>query len=71
MKRLLMTAVLTVALSSLTIAGQIPTDGSPVPAPNPTPTTAPAPGDMGNGGKAEQISDAALSAVLSVLSFLV
>ena len=71
MKRFVMTAVLTVALSSLTFAGEIPTDGSHAPAPNPPPTTAPAPGDIPTDGSAWQVSDAALSAALSVLSFLV
>ena len=71
MKRFVMTVVLTIALSSFAFAGDIPSDGSHAPAPNPTPATAPAPGDMGNGGKAEQISSDALSVALSVLSFLV
>lgn len=69
MKRFVMTVVLTIALSSIAFAGDIPTDGSPSPAPNPTPTTASAPGQIPTDGQAE-FSSEALSALLSVLNFL-
>ena len=70
MKRLLMTLALACVLSSSALAGDIPSDGSPSPAPNPTPTITTEPGDIPTSGKAELSSDA-LSALLSVLSFLV
>jgi hypothetical protein len=73
MKRLFITAVLAVALSSVTFAGQIPTDGSPAPAPTPSaqaPTTT-SPGDIPTDGLAGQISDEALSALLSVIALVV
>jgi hypothetical protein len=68
MKRLLVTVILLVTLSGPISAGQIPSDGSASPAP-PPPTTAPAPGDTPSGGESE-FSSEALSALLSVLSFL-
>ena len=75
MKRFLIAIALTCALSSSALAGDIPTDGSAAPAPNgitqtPGETQTP-PGDIPSGGVAEQVSNDALSALLSVLSFLV
>jgi hypothetical protein len=55
------------------LAGDIPTDGSPSPAPNgsePTVTTT-SPGQIPTDGLAGQISDAALSALLSVFALVV
>ena len=74
MKRFLIAIALTCVLSSSGLAGQIPTDGSAAPAPNgitqtPGETQTP-PGDIPSDGKAGQISSDALSALLSVLSFL-
>ena len=68
MKRLLMTLAVTCALACSVSAGDIPTDGLPAPGDMPISGT-PAPGDMPTSGKAELSSDA-LSALLSVLSFL-
>ena len=74
MKRFLIAAALTCALSSSVFAGNIPSDGSAAPAPSgitqtPGETQTP-PGDIPTDGKAGQISSDALSALLSVLSFL-
>ena len=67
MKRLLISLTLAVALSSSAMGGDIPSGGiAPPPPPSDTTTD---PGDMPTSGKAELSSDA-LSAVLSVLSFL-
>jgi len=73
MKRFVTTVVLTVALSSFAFAGQIPSDGSPAPAPNGSGQTATttSPGEIPSDGAAVQISDAALSALLSVFGLLV
>jgi len=78
MKRFLIAIALTCVLSSSAFAGLIPTDGSPAPAPNPTPATATSPGetqtppgDIPSGGRSEQVSSDALSALLSAFSFLV
>ena len=70
MKRFITTLVLALALSGSVLAGDIPTSGSPAPAPGGPTTSAeePAPGDIQTPGKA--LSSEALSALLSVLSFL-
>ena len=70
MKRFLIAVLLTCALSSSTLAGIIPSDGSPSPAPNPTPTGATSPGDIPSDGASGQLSSEALSALMSVLGFL-
>lgn len=72
MKQFLAAMTLACVLSVSALAGDIPISGSPAPPPsgmmettNPT-----SPGDMSSGGSAEEMSDAALSALLTVLSFL-
>ena len=73
MKRFLITIALTCALSSSVLAGEIPSVGAPAPAPSGTTQTSPGeipPGDVPTVGVAEQVSSDALSALLSVLSFL-
>ncbi len=75
MKRFLMTVALTCFLSSLALAGDVPTVGAPQLPPQGTATpistgdTASVPGDVPT-GSADQISGEALSALLAVLSFL-
>ena len=72
MKRLVITMVLTCAISSSAFAGDIPTDGSASPAPH-VATEAPkttSPGDIPISGFTSQLSTDALSALLSVLGFL-
>jgi opacity protein-like surface antigen len=71
MKRFVITAVLTVALSSFAFAGDIPSDGSPAPAPIPSAQAPTSPGEIPSDGLAGQISDAALSALLSVFALVV
>jgi hypothetical protein len=73
MKRFVITVALTVALSSFAFAGEIPSDGSPAPAPNGSGQTATttSPGDIPSDGAAVQISDAALSVLLSVFALVV
>ena len=68
MKRFVTTVVLTVALSSFALAGQIPSLGSPAPAPNGSGQTATttSPGNIPSDG----LSDAALSALLAVFGLL-
>ncbi len=72
MKRFITTLVLALALSGSVLAGDIPTSGSPAPAPGGPTASAEAsetdPGDIQTPGKA--LSSEALSALLSVLSFL-
>lgn len=72
MKRFVITAVLTVALSSFAFAGQIPSDGSPAPAPSGSGAvaTTTSPGDIPSDGIAGQISDAALLGLLTVFGWL-
>jgi hypothetical protein len=74
MKRLITALALALALSGSVFAGDITTSGSPAPAPGgPTASTqaseVPAPGDIPSGGRSD-VSSEALSALLSVLSFL-
>jgi hypothetical protein len=75
MKRFLGAMALTSLLSVSVFAGDIPISGSPAPAgPGVTKSgdipSGGKPGDVSTSGKSEQISTDALSAVLSVLSFL-
>lgn len=72
MKRFLMTMALALVLSSSALAGDIPTDGSASPTPSGTrqTTTSTSPGEIPSGGSAEQISDAALSALMTLFGFL-
>ena len=74
MKRFLAAIAITWVLSFSALAGDMPISGSPAPAPGgPTESTQasdmPAPGDIPVSGKSE-LSSEALSALLSVLSFL-
>jgi hypothetical protein len=70
MKRLLITTALTFVLSCSALAGEIPC-GAPSPAPNGTTQTtdAASPGEIPC-AFAEEISDAALSALLTVVGFV-
>jgi hypothetical protein len=72
MKRFLMALALACLLAVPALAGDISTSGSPAPPPNgTTQTTTPAsPGEVPSVGAAEQLSDAALSALLTALGFL-
>lgn len=71
MKRLKSAIVLTCILSVSTLAGDLPTGGFTSQAPTETTqtTSAPAPGDLPTGGFTQQLSDAALSAFLTVLGW--
>lgn len=77
MKRFLMTIALAFALSSSTLAGDIPSVDAPSPPPPPpnqiTSQTFPddtlLTGDIPSGGFAQQVTDAALSALLTALAF--
>lgn len=72
MKRFLIVITLGCVLSVSAMAGEIPTSGSPAPPPSAATqtTTSTSPGDIPSVGAAEQITDAALSALLTVLGFL-
>jgi hypothetical protein len=79
MKRFLMALALTSWLAGSAIAGDVSTSGSPAPAPSGTTQTAPStlagdvpsvPGDIPCGGS-QHLSSDVLSALLSVLGFLV
>jgi hypothetical protein len=73
MRRFLMIIALTSQLSVECFAGQIPTCGAPNPTPpegTTQPTNATSLGEIPTGGFAEQISSAALSALLTVLGFV-
>ena len=71
MKRLVMAITLSFILSGFALGGEVPSV-VPAPPPNgPAQTTTPTSlGGVPTGGSAEEISDAALSALLTVLSFL-
>jgi hypothetical protein len=80
MKRFLMASALVSVLVCSVMAGDIPTDGAPAPVsggttqstktePGDVPTVGKS-GEIPSVGKSGQISTGALSAVLSVLSFL-
>ena len=66
MKRFLGAMALACVFSVSALAGDLPTGGLSSPAP--TGTTSP--GDLPTGGFADQVSDAALSALLSVLGLV-
>jgi hypothetical protein len=79
MKRFLSAIALTCVLTVSALAGDLATGGAPSPSPgdlhtggitSPAPTGATSPGDLPTSGFAEQVSDAALSAFLSVLSLV-
>lgn len=70
MKRFVMTAVLACTLSVSAFAGEMPTGGSPAPPPEGSQTTnATSPGEIPS-DFAEQVSDAALSALLTVFGLV-
>jgi hypothetical protein len=69
MKRFFGALALTCLLSASALAGEIPTVGAPQPSPQGI-TSETSPSQIPTVGSAEQISDAALSAILSVLGFL-
>lgn len=74
MKRFVMAVSLVCALALTTLAGQVPTVGAPDPPPPAGATQATSeasPGLIPTVGYAEQVSDAALSGLLTVLSLLV
>jgi hypothetical protein len=78
MKRLLSAIALTCLLAVSALAGDLPTAGVTSPSPGDLPTAGvtsqatgtTSPGDLPTGGFAEQVSDAALSALLSVLGLV-
>jgi len=72
MRRFVLAIALACTLSGSVLAGDMPTGGiAPPPTNGPTQTITPTPpGDIPTDGSAEEISDAALSALLTVLSFL-
>lgn len=72
MKRLVMAIALSCLLSGLALAGEVPSVvPAPPPPPGPTQATTPtSPGEIPTSGSADQISDAALSALLTVLGLL-
>ncbi len=70
MRRILVTVVLACLLSVSGVAGEIPTSGSPAPSLSSSTQTSPSTGDMPTSGSADQISSEAMSALLSVLSFI-
>ena len=71
MKRFVTAIALCCILSASALAGDVPSVGAPAPAPSSMTETinTTSPGDIPSDGKAELSSDA-LSALLSVLSFL-
>ena len=80
MKRFLSAIALTCALAVSAFAGDLPTGGFTSPSPgdlptggvsSPAPTETTSPGDLPTGGFAEQLSDSALSALLTALGLLV
>jgi hypothetical protein len=72
MRRFVLAIALACTLSGSALAGDMPTGGIAPPSTNgSTQTTTPtSPGDIPSGGSAGQVSDAALSALLTVLSFI-
>lgn len=71
MKRFVITIVLTCALSSSALAGDIPSLGFAAPAPNgSTPATTTSPGEIPTDGVKVELSSAALSALLTVVRLL-
>ena len=70
MKHFLMVGVLVGLLAVSAFAGDSSNSGSPAPAPSGATETTTSPGDMPTGGVSQELSSDALSAFLSVLSFL-
>lgn len=79
MKRFVSAIALTCVLAVSALAGDLATGGLMSPAPgdvptggvtSPAPTGTTSPGEMPTGGFTEQVSDAALSALLSVLGLV-
>lgn len=72
MRRFVLAIALACTLSGSALAGDMPTGGiAPPPAKGPMQTIfGTSPGGVPTGGSAEEISDAALSALLTVLGFL-
>jgi opacity protein-like surface antigen len=73
MKRFLAAIALACAFSVSALAGDVPTSGAPSPQASGTTTTSASslPGDVPTSGYAEQVSDTALSALLTVLGLVV
>lgn len=71
MKRFVIATALTCVLSVSAYAGVIPMDLTAPPPPEAQATSATSPGDLPTCGLAQQLSDAALSGLLSVLSLAV
>jgi hypothetical protein len=69
MKQLLMTITITCALASSAFGGEIPSVGASAPSGSIAGTNTTSPGEIPSVGKSELSSDA-LTALLSVLSFL-
>ncbi len=71
MKRLIKTTTLLLALSLSVAAGQIPTDGTPAPvAPPQGIASTNSTGQIPSVGMVQELSEAALSAVVAVLSLV-
>jgi hypothetical protein len=70
MKRFLLAITLGCVLSVSALAGEIPMVGNVPAPPDPSQITSTSPGDIPISGSGEQISDAAWSALLTVLGFL-
>jgi hypothetical protein len=77
MKRFFGTVALACVFSVPALAGDVPTSGVASPAPGDVPTSGisaaaetSSPGDLPTSGFADQVSDAALSALLSVLGLV-
>lgn len=77
MKRFLTAMALACVLSMSALAGEIPTSGSPSPPsvptggmPSPAQSETPTPGDLPTSGIADHVSDAALSAFLSMFGLM-
>lgn len=69
MKRFFAALALACLLSASALAGEIPTVGAPQPPPQGI-TSETSPGEIPSGGSAEQISDGALSALLTVFGLM-
>ncbi len=72
MKRFVLTVALVCAVSSSTLAGEVPTGGiAPPPPPGDGLTTSStSPGDLPTGGFAEEVEETAWSALMAVLSLI-
>ncbi len=71
MKRFLIAVALTCALSSSALAGLIPSVGAPESSETTVSATSTSTGLIPSDGVAKQVSGDALSAILSVLSFVI